>query len=198
MHELSSLFYGSALAAIVVLCHAGAAPAQDTSGIAGHWALNRALSDDLGARIETVAGSQYMSGRPSRASETWVPWSGGFSEPERLRFREFLLATVPAFDLIQIQPRAEEIETTHGEGGVRIFNLKRKSAGTSMFVGETVRREARGDGPRLVLESKGKGSRLRETFTLEPSGRRLVYVLRLDHSRLEAPLEARLVYDRVP
>jgi hypothetical protein len=183
---------------IIILSLAGAASAEEVPGIAGRWALNREQSDDLGARIQAVAGSQYMSGRPSWASETWVPWSGGFSEPERLRLREFLLATVPAFDGIQIRARAEEIETTHGEAGVRLFNLKRKSAGTSMFVGETVRREARLDGPRLILESKGKDSRLRETFTLETSGNRLVYVLRLEGSRLEAPLEARLVYDRVP
>ena len=185
------------LALLVLLGGAGAA-AQDTPGIAGNWTLNRELSQDLGARIREAAGSEHMSGGPDWATETWLPWQADFGEPARLRVRDFLLATVPAFDVLQIRPRTDDVQTTHGEASVRIFNLKRKSAGTSAMTGETVQREARLDGARLVLESKGKDSRLRETLTLQRPGNRLLYELRLEQARLKRPLEARLIYDRAP
>jgi hypothetical protein len=185
------------LVGLVLLATAGAAFAQDAPGFAGTWTINRELSQDLAAQINAVAGSAQMAGGPSTwATETWLPWKAGFSEGERLSVREFLLAAVPAFDSLEIQQGAVEVKTIHGEAGSRIFYLTRASAGTSAISGEKVTRQARLQGPQLVLESKGKEGRFDETFTLEPGGNRLVYVIRLDQKRLEKKLEARLVYDR--
>ena len=184
---------------ILLLATAGAAAAQDGAGIMGKWTLNREQSDDLAAKIKVAAGSQYMSGGPSNTTEgTWLPWggAGNFSEAKRLSVREFLLAAVPAFAVLEIRQRGQEIQTTHGDSAVRNFNLARKSAGTSPLGGETVKREARLDGKQLALDSKGGDGRFRETLTLEGSGDRLVYVLRLEQKLLKDPLEARLVYDR--
>jgi hypothetical protein len=50
----------------------------------------------------------------------------------------------------------------------------------------------------LVLESKGKDSRFTEVLTLVPARGQLIYALRLEQKLLKAPLEASLVYDRVP
>jgi hypothetical protein len=183
------------LAGILLLTSAGIAVAQDAPRFAGTWRLNRELSQDLADHIKAVAGSEQMAGGPKTwATETWLPWKAGFSEGDRLSVREFLLAAVPAFEAVEIELGSDEVKTVHGEAGLRIFNLKRTSAGTSAMSGETVKRQARLEGGQLLLESKGKEGDFREAFTLD--GGRLVYVLRLEQKRLKDPLEARLVYDR--
>jgi hypothetical protein len=184
------------VSAAFLSCTLSTVLADDPPGLAGTWRLNRALSQDLAARIKDVAGSEHMDGGPSWATETWLPWGEKFGEPERLGVREFLLATVPVFDVLEIQIGGDEVKTVHGEAASRIFDLKRARAGSSAMTGQKVTRQARLEGETLVLESKGKDGRLREDLTLEPSRARLVYVLRLEQKRLKDPLEARLVYDR--
>jgi len=176
-----------------------AVAAADDAGFSGAWRINHELSQDLAAKIAAAAGSKSMSGGPgwARGTETWVPWGGGFSEPERVGVREYLLATIPAFDAVEIQQGADEVTTLHGEAGSRRFYLKRTSAGTSDMTGETVTRAATLEGQRLVLESRGKESKLVEVLTLE-TPTRLVYQIRLEQKTLKTPLEARLVYDRAP
>jgi hypothetical protein len=183
------------LSGLLLLACAGATAAQDAPTLAGTWRLNRQLSQDLSDHVKAVAGSAQMSGGPQTwATETWLPWKANFSEGERLTVRDFLLAAVPAFETVEIAQGADEVRTVHGEAGLRIFNLKRTSAGTSAMSGETVKRQAKLQGGQLLLESKGKDGEFRESFTLE--GGRLVYVLHLEQKRLEKPLDARLVYDR--
>lgn len=187
------------LARLAVLAVFAAAPgvvADDAPALSGAWKLNRALSQDLAAKIKDAAGPEGMSGGPSWATETWLPWGTKFSEGERVSVRDFLLATVPAFDAVEIEQDAGEVRTVHGEDASRIFYLTRLSSGTSSMGGETVKRGARIDGGQLLLESKGKDSLLRETFHLEDG--RLVYMLHLEQKRLKGPLDARLVYDRAP
>ena len=184
------------LTGFLVLATAGAAAAADSPGLSGTWRINRELSQDLKSKVEAIAGSAQMSGGPRTwATETWLPWGNDFGEADRLSVREFMLGAVPAFDSIEIQQGTDEVRTVHGEAGSRIFNLTRASAGSGAS-GETVTRQARLEGTQLVLESKGKESRFHETFTLEPSGNQLVYMLHLEQKRLKAPLDARLVYDR--
>ena len=188
------------LAASAVLCAMAALASADDARFSGAWRLNHELSQNLAKKIAAAAGKEHMSGGPewARGTETWLPWGGKFSEPERVGVREYLLQTVPAFDAVEIQQGADEVKTTHGEAGSRRFYLKRTSAGTSDMTGETVTRAATLEGQRLVLESKGKESKLVEVLTLEPSGDRLVYQIRLEQKTLKTPLEARLVYDRGP
>jgi hypothetical protein len=183
---------------VVSLLLAGAAPtpAEEPPDINGVWALNKSLSQDIAEKIKTAAGSASMSGGVSWATETWIPWTGGFSEGQRVEMREFLLATVPALQSVEIEQTPDEIKTIHGETGVRNFNLKRASAGSSALSGETVSRQARWQGGQLVLESKGKESRLVELLTPVPTRNQLNYALRLEHKLLKAPLEVSLVYDR--
>jgi hypothetical protein len=184
------------LAALTLLVATGAFAAESPD-YSGTWKLNAALSQDVAAKIKTAAGSATMAGNPNfAASDTWIPWSGGKSEGARVDLREFLLASVPALESLQIQQTPTEVTTTHGEAGVRIFNLKRASAGSSSFDGTTVSRQARFEGDKLVLESKGKDSRLLEALTLVPSRGQLTYALRFEHKLLKDPLEFSLVYDR--
>jgi hypothetical protein len=184
--------------AVLTLVIAAGVHAAEAPDYSGTWKLNAALSQDVVAKIKEAAGSATMAGNPNfAASDTWIPWSGGGSEGARVDLREFLLGSVPALESLQIQQTAEEVKTTHGEAGVRIFNLKRASAGSSGFDGGTVSRQARWEDGKLVLESKGKDSRLLEALTLVPSRGQLTYALRFEHKLLKAPLEVSLVYDRV-
>jgi hypothetical protein len=184
-----------AAAALLLLACAGrsAAESPDLSGV---WTLNRGLSQDIKEKIKLAAGSASMSGSVSWATETWIPWTGGMSEGQRVEMREFLLATVPAFDQVEIEQTADEVKTIHGESGVRLFNLKRSTSGSSALGGQTVTRHARWEGTQLVLESKGKEGRFLELLTLVPSRNQLTYALRLEHKLLKAPLEVSLAYDR--
>lgn len=183
------------LTAVAVLLAGGPATAQDPATLAGSWKLNRGLSDDVAAKIKDAAGSQYMYGGPTWATDTWIPWGTSFKDDERVGLREFLLATAPALEAIEIEANAREIKTVHGEAGVRIFNLTRASSGTSGMSGETVTRQARFKGSQLILESRGKESLLTEVLSPVPSRSQLAYVLRLEQKLLKAPLELRLVYD---
>jgi hypothetical protein len=186
--------------AVVSLLLVAAAPtrAEEPPDIKGVWTLNKALSQDIAEKIKAAAGSATTSGGPSwtGATETWIPWSGGSSEGQRLEMREFLLATVPALQSVEIEQSPDEIKTIHGETGVRNFNLKRANSGSSALGGETVSRQARWQGGQLILESKGKESRLVELLTPVPTRNQLTYALRLEHKLLKAPLEVSLVYDR--
>ena len=184
------------LTTVVLLLACGASAAEDAPDLSGAWKLNRELSDDVAAKINDAAGSQYMSGGPNWAAETWFPWGTKFSEGQRVGVREFLLATVPALQAVEIEQTAQEVKTIHGEAGVRIFNLTRASAGTSALSGERVTRQARWQGQQLALESKGKESRLAEVLTLVPARSQLTYAIRLEHKLLKMPLEVSLVYDR--
>ena len=185
------------LVAFMLLLVSSASAAEDAPNLSGAWKLNRELSDDIVAKINAVAGSQYVSGGPNWAAETWFPWGTSFGEGQRLGVREFLLATVPVLQALEIEQTAREVKTIHGETGVRIFNLTRASAGTSAMSGERVTRQARWQGQQLALESKGKDSRLSELLTLVPARNQLTYALRLEQEALKAPLEVSLVYDRV-
>lgn len=184
------------LAAVALLFVAGTSAAQEAPVLSGAWKLNHELSEDIAAKINAVAGSQYMSGGPNWAAETWFPWGTSFSEGQRVGVREFLLATLPALQALEIEQTPQEVKTIHGEDGVRIFNLTRASAGTSGMSGEKVTRQAQWQGPQLVLDSKGKESRLAEVLTLVPERKQLTYAIRLEQKLLKAPLEASLVYDR--
>jgi len=186
------------LALGALLAFPAASGAEDSLDLAGRWRLNGELSGDIAARIAEAAGSQYMSGGPNWAAETWIPWSTSFAEGERIAVREFLMATIPALQEVEIEVSTQEVKTIHGESGVRIFNLTRKSAGTSAITGERVMRQAAWRDGQLSLESKGKEGSLAELLTLVPARNQLTYALHLETKTLEKPLELALVYDRAP
>lgn len=184
--------------AVLGLVSAGPAFAQ-APDLNGRWTLNEELSGDIAEKIKAAAGPSSVSGASSfaGATETWFPWSGGFSEPERVQLREFLLATLPVLQSVEIEQTPQEVKTIHGESGVRVFYLTRKSSGTSAADATTVTRQARWQGTQLVLESKGKESSLLEVLTLVPERKLLTYSVKLEHKLFKAPLELNLAYDRV-
>jgi hypothetical protein len=186
------------VAVVSLLLACGLPAAAESPDLAGTWTLNKSLSQDIAEKIKTAAGSASTSGGPSwtGATETWIPWSGGTGDGQRLEMREFLLAAVPAMQSVEIEQTPDEVKTVHGETGVRNFNLKRASSGSSAMGGETVTRQGRWQGEQLVLESKGKDSKLTELLTLVPTRNQLNYAIRLEHKLLKAPLELSLVYDR--
>ena len=185
------------LAVAVVGLLSGGPAFADPPDLRGRWTLNEGLSGDIAEKIKAAAGSASVSGGVSWATETWFPWSGGFSEPERVQLREFLLATLPVFQAVEIEQTAEEVKTIHGESGVRVFYLTRKSSGTSAADGQTVTRQARWQGSDLVLESKGKESHLLEVLTFVPTRNLLTYSVKFEHKLFKSPLELNLAYDRV-
>jgi hypothetical protein len=189
------------LAGSAVLLAALFARAQEpASALNGHWTLNRELSQDMEAKIKDAAGSQYMTGSgPGWAPpETWLPIGVKFDEHERLEVRRFLLATIPVFSDLHFDLTPAEIKTTHGEAGVRIFNLSRATAGTSTLTGEKVTRQARWEGQKLILDSKGKDSRMVESITVSTEEKRITYALHFEAKILEKTLDLNLVYDRAP
>jgi hypothetical protein len=192
----SSLGLHLRLAAAACCLLVSSAAAQEPPDLSGAWQLDQAASEDIAAKIKDAAGSASMSGGLSWATETWIPWGGGFKEGQRVELREVLLAAVPAMQTLQIEQGAQEVKTVHGEAGVRLFYLTRASAGTSALSGSKVERRARWQGSQLMLESKGKDSRFQEVLSLGSEGSRLTYALRLEHKLMKAPLEVTLVYRR--
>ena len=183
--------------ATALLLSAAATRGEDPPALAGQWVMNRELSGDIEARIKEAAGSQYMAGGGSWAADSWIPWGGTkFGETERVEVRQFLLASVPGLQRLEIEVSPTEVKTIHGEEGVRIFNLTRTSAGTSVITGEKVARHARWQGQQLVLESKGKDSLLTEMITAVPTRKQITYALRFEAKLLEKPLELSMAYDR--
>jgi hypothetical protein len=184
--------------AVAVLLFCADAALAQSPDLAGVWKLNDALSQNLAEKVKAAAGPASMSGGAgfARGVDTWIPWSGGFSEPQRMELRDFLLATAPALRDLEIIQSGDEVETVHGEDGVRRFNLKRATSGTSAGSDETVTRTAHWQETQLVLESKGKDSRFLEVLTPVPTRNQLTYALRLEHKLLKEPLEVSLVYDR--
>lgn len=182
----------------VLFLSAAFVEAEDPPVLKGRWSLNRELSQDIEGRIKDAAGSQYMTGSgPNWAPpETWLPLGVKFNEAERLEVRKFLLAAVPSLNQLEFEVSPVEIKTTHGEAAVRIFNLTRPSAGSSGLSGEKVMRQAHWQGRQLVLESKGKESRLVETITVSTEEKRITYALHFEAKLLEKPLDLNLVYDR--
>ena len=185
--------------AVLLLSPASASFAQSPD-IDGVWKLNASLSQNLEEKVKLAAGPASMSNNSTFAAgvDTWIPWSGGSSEPRRIELRDFLLAAAPALENLEIDVTGDEVKTIHGEDGLRRFNLKRATSGTAASGSETVTRTAHWQDTQLVLESKGKDSRFLEVVTPVPTRQQLTYALRLEHKLLKEPLEVSLVYDRVP
>ena len=101
-------------AAIILLLASGIGSAEEAPALSGTWKLNHQLSEDIEAKIKAAAGSQYMSGGPSWATETWFPWGTSFSEGQRLQVRDVLLATVPALEgLIRLYEMTDRPDQFH-------------------------------------------------------------------------------------
>ena len=184
-------------AGLLLLC-AATAHSTEPPNFSGTWKLNHEQSDDAVAKVKDAAGSEYVQGGPSWASETWFPWGRKFSEDERVMLRDVLVGAVRGFERVQIEQTASEIKTIHGEDGLRVFYMKRAAAGTNILTGETVKRTAQWKGDQLFLESAGGKGASKETLSLAPGGTQLVHTLNIKMDLLKHPIDLRLVYDRLP
>ena len=175
----------------------GPVAAESSPNLSGAWKLNHELSDDAEAKVKQAAGSEYIQGGPSWATETWFPWGRKFDEDERVLLRDVLLGAVRGLERFEVEQTASEIKTVFGEDGVRVFYLTRAAAGTNLVTGEKVKRTAQWKGPELILESAGSKGKVREVLSLVPARNQLVHSLHLEMDPLKHPLDMRLVYDRV-
>ena len=181
----------------LLLLSAGPVRAADAPNLSGTWKLNHELSDDTAAKVKEAAGSEYIKGGPSWATETWFPWGTKFNEGERVMLRDVLLGAVRGLERIEVDQTASEIKTVYGEEGLRVFYLTRAASGTNLVTGETVKRTAQWKGAELVLEYAGKKGKAREVMSLVPAKNQLVNLLHLEMDPLKHPMDIRLVYDRV-
>jgi hypothetical protein len=186
----------SMAAAFFLLLTCSTSLAAAPPDFSGAWKINRGLSDDAEAKVKDAAGSAYVQGAPSWASETVLPWGRKFDENERLSLREVLLGAVEGLATVEVEQTPSEIKTIHGEDAVRVFYLKREGTGSTVLTGETVRRKARWKGEQLVLESEGGKTKVVEVLTLVPSRNQLIHLLHLEMDLLKSPIDLKLVYDR--
>ena len=173
-----------------------ASRAAEPTDFSGVWKINRGLSDDAAARVKDGAGSAYVQGAPSWASETFLPWGRNFDENERVMLRDVLLGAVEALATVEVEQTPAEIKIIHGEDAVRVFYLKRSGTGSSVLTGEKLARQARWKGEQLVLESKSGKTKVVEVLTLVPSRNQLIHLLHLEMDLLKSPIDLKLVYDR--
>jgi len=187
------------LAAVgLLLSCAATTRAADPPNLSGTWTLNHAQSDDAVAKVKDAAGSEYVQGGPSWATETWFPWGTKFNEGERVMLRDVLVGAVRGFERVEVEQTASEIKTIHGEEGLRVFYFKRAAAGTNIVTGEKVKRIAQWKGDQLLLESAGAKGSSKEVLSLAPAGNQLIHSLHIEMDLLKHAIEMRLVYDRVP
>src|SRR4029078_4023077 len=105
----------------LLLLSAGPVRAPAARNLSETWKLNHELSDDTAAKVKEAAGSEYIKGGPSWATETWFPWGTKFNEGERVMLRDVLLGAVRGLERIEVDQTAYETKTGHGDEGVRDF-----------------------------------------------------------------------------
>ena len=173
-----------------------AAHAAGPTDFSGAWKINRGLSDDAEARVKEAAGSEYVQGAPSWASETILPWGRKFDEHERVMLREVLLGAIQGLASVEVEQTPSDLKMIYGGDAVRTFYLKRAGTASAGLTGERVTRKTRWKGEQLVLESEGGKTKVVEVLTLVPSRNQLIHLLHVEMDLLKAPIDLKLVYDR--
>lgn len=185
------------LALVTVLASDVSVGAQQNPDLSGTWRLDPKASDDIQAKVEAAAGPDRSAGGGSDKSKfTILPRGGGSTEVDRIQLRRYLLEQVAGYEDLEIEQDAREIRLARGNDTLRLFAFDRERTRESDVGGRTKAR-ARWDGPQLVIEEEGEDAKLVEAFTLVPDGKRLTHAIRLEAKSLQAPLELRLMYNRV-
>lgn len=169
-------------AAVVLASWATAALAQDQpANLAGHWTLNKALSDDIEAKALEAAGGRKTVGKDAE-------------EVDRLQLRTALLGLLPALASIDIEQSPAEVKLVDAEDNVRIFYFGREHVREGRL-GRKLRCSTEWKGSQLVVTEIAEGGKLTELLTAVPARKQILHVVRLEDKRLKAPLEIRLAYD---
>jgi len=193
MSRVTTFLHAAALP-LLLLSGAGAGAVPDFSG---SWTINKALSDDVKAKVADVAGPESIEGGDRTLGwNAFLPRDYG-KGVERVNVREFLMKAVAGLEEFEIEQSPAEVKTIHGEDAVRIFNLTRPTSGSSA-AGAIVTRRTRWQGEQLVLESESADAKLTEVLTLVPSRNQLIHALRYEAKVFKKPLELSLVYDKAP
>lgn len=174
---------------------AATAATAAAADLSGRWRMDPARSDNAAAQIEAAAGSANVSGYGSND----IHFGGGGrarSEVERVELRAWLLDLAKRTEGFEIELKPTEVTVVHGEAGVRNFYFGRKSVRNAED-GQRLEVEARWDGPRLVLNQKGKnGLQVIETYELLPGDKEMRWTATVESKRLKKPLEMKRVYLR--
>ena len=169
-------------AAVALVSWAPAALAQDPpANLAGHWKLNKGLSDDVEAKALEAAGGRKTVGKDA-------------VEADRLELRTALLGLLPALGSLDIEQSSTEVKLVDAEDNVRIFYFGREHVREGRL-GRKVRCSTEWKGSQLVVTEIAEGGKLIELLTSVPSRKQVLHVVRLEDKRLKAPLEIRLAYD---
>jgi hypothetical protein len=153
--------------------------------ITGRWRLNEQLSQDVQAKIVLSTGGDEVK-----------------SDIELRRFREALEDFVRGAQQIEVEQKADQVQFSYADDDVRIFYPGRQHV-RQRAGGVKVKAAPRWEGESFVVEQMLEGGVFEgakdiETYTLEEGGSRLGMMVHLDDKHLKEPLNARLVYDRVP
>jgi hypothetical protein len=161
------------------------ARAAEQPGLAGFWKLNAGQSDDLRAAVAAAAGPAHTQ-------------KGSKEEVDRVLVRSLLLeaATRPDAEALQIELTSETFKTGVGSN-VRVYYFGRVHARQGQ-AGDLRKATVNWDGAQIRTEEKGKDSRLEEVYSLLPETGQLRVTLRVETKLFKKPLEARVVFDRVP
>jgi hypothetical protein len=177
----------SALASLALAAAAAAQqpPAKEAPvDLTGSWVLDRKASDDVETKVKEAAGPDQVKGGGPRAIRV-LPKGNEKSEVERMELRDLLLGLIGSLEAMDLRQSARDLTLARGED-VGIFYFDREHV-----------RVGRGD-RKLRCHTTWKGTQLivDQVFSLLPDRKRLILALRLEHARLQAPLELKLVYDR--
>jgi hypothetical protein len=175
--------------------------AQGTAALAGppdfsgKWRLNHERSDNVREKIEQASGPATIKGAGrDGARERWIPRNEG-GEVDRVRLREYMLASVEQLEQLEIAQSATEIKIVQGDLA-RTFYFGREHTRQAES-GEKLKVRSSWKGGQLVIDEKGeKGLRLMQVLTLLPGGNQVIQALRYESPLLPQPVEIRLVYDR--
>lgn len=150
-----------------------------TGGLAGDWALNRALSDDPGDQLQNVRGA----GRPPAGSR---PAPGNRSSFDAVR---------RAVEGFSIEQNDSTIVIAYPDRELALFTDRRKQ---KMRVDEDTEIEYRAwwEGARLFVVRKLEGGiTVTEEYSVQPGTGRLHVLTRLEGDRLPGTIAFMRVYD---
>jgi hypothetical protein len=173
---------------VLALLLASAAPALAAeANLSGTWTFVAKRSDDIRGKIVDSAGLDSTEKGPRKGGpREWIrPWL-------------LAQAALPERPVLTIEHGASEFETAVGDD-VRLYYFARESVRQEeggVRRRASVRRQA---GQVIVEERAEKGpGQITEIYALQPDGRTLFVVWRLEHKDLRGPLDLRLVFEKSP
>ncbi len=157
--------------------------ASDQSGLSGSWVLNLNESDDpreqFGSREDRLR--RRRSGSLDAEGEGPRRGSGGGLRAGR------------QFEITQDDG---SVTFTRGNGLSRTLETDGQIITRELSGGEVEIRAFWSDGDLVIERTRSEGGAFTQTYSLSDDGTQLFLTIRVEHDRLDEPIEFRLVYDR--